>query len=130
MNREQIGYMKRLSHKLEQTNKRLTENLEKIAILIDNDKVDEYIRLIKENDGLILEMGNIREELMRMEPHDNSEKESMLTNIELLAENLRNLNQTNIDKLTKSLGQKTEENMMRSKKVHASRVYNDMQLDE
>ena len=43
--------------------------------------------------------------------------------------NLRKLNQINIDKLSEQVNEKTEENLMRSKKAHANRIYNDMQYD-
>lgn len=121
--------MKDLSDKLSEVTVKLLSNLEKISLLIDNEKVEEYIKLIEENEELIKEISLIKEQLTVLEVPNDNEKEGLLNKIELLSENSRNLNQINIEKLTQKVAQKGEENLMMSQKVHASRIYNDMQYD-
>lgn len=130
MNKNKLGYMKKLSDQLSEVSAKLISNLEKISLLIDNEKVEEYVRLIEENEELIKEVSLIKEQLTVPELKNDDEKEGLLNKIELLSENSRSLNQINIEKLSQKVSQKGEENLIMSQKVHASRVYNDMQYDD
>ena len=130
MNKNKLGYIKKLSDQLSEVSAKLISNLEKISLLIDNEKVEEYVRLIEENEELIKEVSLIKEQLTVPELKNDDEKEGLLNKIELLSENSRSLNQINIEKLSQKVSQKGEENLIMSQKVHASRVYNDMQYDD
>lgn len=129
MDRKKIENMKQLSDKLQETNAQLTINLEKISLLIDDEKVEEYVRLIEKNEELMTKLIQLKEEILNLDTPVETEKENLLSDIKVLGENLRKLNQINIDKLSEQVNEKTEENLMRSKKAHANRIYNDMQYD-
>lgn len=129
MDRKKIENMRQLSDKLQETNAQLTVNLEKISLLIDDEKVEEYVRLIEKNEELMTKLIQLKEEILNVDTPVETEKENLLSDIKVLGENLRKLNQINIDKLSEQVTEKTEENLMRSKKAHANRIYNDMQYD-
>ena len=63
MNKNKLGYMKKLSDQLSEVSAKLISNLEKISLLIDNEKVEEYVRLIEENEELIKEVSLIKEQI-------------------------------------------------------------------
>lgn len=128
MKEDKSKLLKELEDKVINHGDELVSNLERISVLIDEDKVEEYLELIEKNDELIKEITLVKKQLVEMKMIDDGALK-VLAKIEWLSEMSIKFNQINIEKLSEKVLKTGEENLEMSQKIHASRVYSSMQYD-